>query len=218
MKRGSHAMRWPLAGTVAACALLLGGCASSPEPQFYTLFPSRGADLESRPLQIQLRRPGLPGYLDRPQIVRQERAGELELSDFERWGAPLEDMVGSILAQNLAERLPKARVFTEASGISAVADTQIEIDIQRFELTAGGSVELVAQVALHWPRALGAERLDRFAFSRSPKDGSTLQLVVQMSGLLAELSDAIAGGIAESMASPNPAGSNPAGSAEPPEQ
>jgi uncharacterized protein len=184
---GALRLPWLLAGMLAT-----SGCASSPEPQFYTLVSSRGGSFASGPLQIQLRRPGLPGYLDRPQIVRQERPGQLELSGAERWGAPLEDMVGSVLAQNLAERLPSARVFTESSGISSPPDAQLEIDIQRFELTATGAVELVAQVAVHWPQALAAERLDRYAFSRSPKDKSTGQLVAQMSELLAELADSIA--------------------------
>jgi len=186
------------ASIVAGSLLAMSGCASSPEPQFYALFASRGGNFVSGPLQIQLRRPGLPGYLDRPQIVRQEQPGELELAGGERWGAPLEDMVGSILAQNLAERLPKARVFTESGGISSVPDAQLEVDIQRFELTGRGAVELVAQVAVHWPQALSAERLDRYAFSRVPKDRSTLQLVAQMSGLLADLADGIARSIAES--------------------
>jgi uncharacterized protein len=189
---GALPVRWLFAGMLAS-----SGCASSPEPQFYTLFSSPGGSFATEPLQIQLRRPGLPGYLDRPQIVRQERPGQLELSGAERWGAPLEDMVGSILAQNLAERLPSARVFTESGGISSPPDAQIEIDIQRFELTGRGAVELVAQVAVHWPQARAAERLDSYAFSRSPRDHSTGQLVAQMSELLADLADSIARSITE---------------------
>jgi uncharacterized protein len=183
-------------GLLAALLATQGGCASSPEPQFYTLVSNPGRTFATGPLHIQLRRPGLPGYLDRTQIVRQEQPGQLELSGAERWGAPLEDMVGSILAQNLAERLPSARVFTESGGISSPHDAQIEVDIQRFELTGAGTVELSAQVAVHWPQALAPERLDRYAFSRSPRDGSTRQLVAEMSALLAELANSIASSIA----------------------
>ena len=200
MKRAVMAERWACAIMLALILVGSNGCASSPEPQFYTLVPSPGGTFASTPLHIQLRRPGLPGYLDRPQIVRQEQPGELELSGAERWAAPLEDMVGSILAQNLAERLPSARVFTESGGISSPPDAQVEVDIQRFELTEHGAVELIAQVAVHWPQALAADRLDRYAFSRSPRDGSTRQLVAEMSGLLAELSSAIATAIAQPLA------------------
>jgi uncharacterized lipoprotein YmbA len=197
MKIGALVRRWPCAGLAAVFLVIQSGCASSPEPQFYTLVATPGRTLASGPLHIQLRRPGLPGYLDRTQIVRQEQPGQLELSGAERWGAPLEDMVGSILAQNLAERLPSARVFTESSGISSPYDAQIEVDIQRFELTGAGAVELVAQVAVHWPQALAAERLDRYAFSRSPRADSTPQLVAAMSGLLAELASSIAASVVE---------------------
>jgi hypothetical protein len=85
-----------------------------------------------------------------------------------------------------------------------VPDAQLEVDIQRFELTGRGAVELVAQVAVHWPQALAAERLDRYAFSRVPKDRSTVQLVAQMSGLLADLADGIARSLVESGAESGP--------------
>jgi uncharacterized protein len=196
MKIGALARRSACGALLAAFLVSQSGCASSPEPQFYTLVPSPGRTFASEPWHIQLRRPGLPGYLDRTPIVRQEQPGQLELSGAERWGAPLEDMVGSILAQNLAERLPSARVFTESGGISSPHDAQIEVDIQRFELTGAGAVELCAQVAVHWPKALAAERLDRYTFSRSPRDASTRQLVAEMSVLLAELATSIASSIA----------------------
>jgi uncharacterized protein len=176
-----------LAGSLASV-----GCASSPEPQFYTLFPEAGSTRESEPLEVELRRPGLPGYLDRPQIVRHEQPAKLEFSGAERWGAPLDDMIGTSLAQNLAQRLPNARVYTEGGAVSSSPDALVEVQIQRFELTGHGQVELVAQVAVHWPKTQAAARLERYDLSRSPKDRSTSQLVTQMSGLLAELANSIA--------------------------
>jgi uncharacterized lipoprotein YmbA len=187
-----HAVGWHTVGWLAAAWLASVGCGSSPEPQFYTLFPRGGNELPSAPLQVELRRPGLPGYLDRPQIVRHEQAEELEFSANARWGAPLQDMVGSILAEDLARRLPGSSVFTEAGAISATPDALIELDLQRFELTAKGSVELLAQVAVHWPKTSAASRIDRYALSSPSRGVSTPQLVAQMSGLLAELADSIA--------------------------
>jgi uncharacterized protein len=195
---------------LAASLLVMGGlaCASSPEPQFYTLFPAGGSALASPPWQVELRRPGLPGYLDRPQIVRHEARAKLEFSGAARWGEPLQDMIGRILAQNLAQRLPSARVYTESGAISSSPDALVELDIQRFELAESGSVELVAQVALHWPKTQAAPRLDRYTLRRSPKDGSTERLVTEMSGLLAELANTIATSLSHegSPASPSGAG------------
>lgn len=187
MKPRSPRAFWLVAGALASIA-----CASSPEPQFYTLFPRDGSTLASEPLEVQLQRPGLPGYLDRPQIVRHEKPGRLEFSGAARWGAPLEKMVGDILAQNLAQRLPKASVYGESGAISSSPDVLVEVDIQRFELTDHGAVELVAQVAVRWPKTSSAARPERYALSRSPDGRGTSQLVNAMSALLAELSNAIA--------------------------
>jgi uncharacterized lipoprotein YmbA len=101
-------------------------------------------------------------------------------------------MIGRILAQNLAQRLPSARVYTESGAISSSPDALVELDIQRFELAENGSVELVAQVALHWPKTQAQPRLDRYTLRRSPKNGSNERLVTEMSGLLAELANTIA--------------------------
>jgi uncharacterized lipoprotein YmbA len=185
-------LRSVLVGWLMASALASAGCASSPEPQFYTLFPHDGRTWEGEPLEVQLRRPGLPGYLDRPQIVRHEQPGKIEFSGADCWGAPLDGMVGSILAQNLAQRLPGASVYGESGAISSAPDVLVEVDIQRFELTERGDVELVAQVALHWPKTEAPARLERYTSSRSPADRSTTRLVTEMSELLAELANSIA--------------------------
>jgi uncharacterized protein len=200
MKRRAQA-GWLLAGALAGAA-----CGSSPEPQFYALFPHDGSTSASQPLEVQLQRPGLPGYLDRPQIVRQEQPGKLEFAGAARWGAPLEKMVGDILAQDLAQRLPSASVYGESGAISSSPDALVEVDIQRFELSQRGVVELVAQVAVHWPKTDAAAQRERYALSRSPKDRSTTTLVREMSELLAEL----ASSIAESLRSGPPSASPPA--------
>lgn len=187
--------RRTLAVWLTLSSLAGAGCASSPEPQFYTLFPQQGRVLGGEPFEVQLRRPGLPGHLDRPQIVRHEHPGKLEFSGADRWGAPLDGMIGSILAQNLAQRLPSASVYGESGAISSSPDALVEVDIQRFELTEHGSVELVAQVAVHWPKIEAPARLERYTLSRSPTERSTTRLVTEMSGLLAELANSIAGAL-----------------------
>jgi len=187
MKPRSLLVGWLMASSIAGVH-----CASSPEPQFYTLFPHEGRTWVGEPLEVQLGRPGLPGYLDRPQIVRHEQPGKLEFSGADRWGAPLDGMIGSILAQNLAQRLPSASVYAESGAISSSPDVLVEVDIQRFELTERGTVELVAQVAVHWPKAEAPARIERYTLGRSPTNRTTTRLVTEMSALLAELATSIA--------------------------
>jgi uncharacterized protein len=166
-------------------------CAGSPDPIFYALSTRTGSALSSAPLKIELRNPGLPGYLDRPYIVRRVTAERLELAADERWGAPLDAMVGATLADDLSARLPNCVVFSEAGALSPAADVRVEIEISRFELTDNGSVELVAQVAARWASP-DATRMERQTFSLRPTSHNTADLVASMSQVLGLLADAVA--------------------------
>ncbi|MBC7800644.1 MAG: membrane integrity-associated transporter subunit PqiC, partial [Gemmatimonadaceae bacterium] len=132
----------------AACA----GCASA-ELAYYTLAPVPGPVSSGGPRLVELRRPGLAGYLDRPEIVRASGTYSLRLAGTERWGEPFGDLVARILAENLNLRLPGSSVFTSSGSISAEANATVELDIQRFDADAAGQVMLLAQVAVSRGRA-----------------------------------------------------------------
>jgi uncharacterized lipoprotein YmbA len=185
-----------------ACWLvvLLAGCAHSPDQTFFALSAQSGTGVASRPLKIELRRAGLPGYLDRPHIVRRATAERLELGGDERWGAPLDEMVGATLAENLSQRLPSCVVFSDAGAISAVADVRLEVQLFRFERTAEGEVALLAEVAIHSTNDK-PDIIQRFALQEKPASGRTADVVTSLSHLLARLSDGIAPLIARAAAS-----------------
>ncbi len=175
-----------------ALAWLLSACAGSPDPVFYALSSQNGQPLQSPALRIEMRRAGLPGYLDRPHIVRRSSAERLELAADERWGAPLDAMVSATLADDLAERLPSCVVFSESGSISTTADVRVEVEIARFELDAAGSVQLQADSAVRWSVGTDAVRLQRHSFSVRPSSAKTPDLVAGMSRALSQLADAIA--------------------------
>jgi uncharacterized protein len=168
---------------------LLVGCAHSPDPTFFALSPQNGRTLQSPPLKVELRRAGLPGYLDRPHIVRRATAERLDLRGEERWGAPLDEMVGATLAENLAQRLPNCVVFTDSGVISAATDVRVEVQLFRFERVADGQVALSAEVAVH---GSGPASIRRFVLSEKPATGQTSDLVTSLSRLLGRLADGIA--------------------------
>ena len=172
-------------------ALLLACCAHSPAQTFFALSAQPGARVPSRPLKVELRRAGLPGYLDRPHIVRRATAEQLELGGDERWGAPLDEMVGATLAENLSQRLPHCVVFSDAGAISAAADVRVEVQIFRFERTAEGDAVLLAEVAVHSANDRPAV-MQRFALHEKPASARTASIVASLSDLLAALSDGIA--------------------------
>jgi uncharacterized lipoprotein YmbA len=170
---------------------LLAGCAHSPEPTYFALSAHGGRSVPSRALKVELRRTGLPGYLDRPHIVHRATAERLELEGDERWGGSLDEMVGATLAENLAQRLPSCAVYSEAGAISSLPDVRLEVQVFRFERNARGHVELVAEVAVHH-RATGTPAVQRFALSERPASARTAAIVATMSGLLGRLADGIA--------------------------
>lgn len=169
--------------------LLVGACASA-EPAYFTLAPVPGVARAGGPPLVELRRPGIAGYLDRPEIVR---SGEYQLrvAANERWGEPFGDLFGRVLAEDLNRRLPGTTVFTSNGSISAPADATVEIDVQRFDADAAGLVTLSAQVAVsrqrRGPAVTRAIRLTR------PAGGTTVDLVATMSALMGEMAEVVAG-------------------------
>ncbi len=173
-----------LAGSASACA--------SAEPSYYTLAAIPGTAHRGGPALVELRRPGLAGYLDRPEIVRSNSPYSLRLTGMERWGEPLGDLFARILAEDLNSRLPGTSVFTSAGSITAEADATIEMDIQRFDADPSGQVVLLAQVAVSrgQARASAATRVVRLTVQ--PASTRTADLVAAMSTALGQLADAIA--------------------------
>lgn len=168
----------------------LAACAS-PEPALYALAVMPGTTRPAGRGTLKLRRIGLAGYLDRPQIVRTGSDYRLVVDSGERWGEPVDDMMARILAEDLTQRLPGRTVFTSAGTLSADADATVEIDLQRLDADGTGTVTLLAQVAVDPSRGRqGGVRTVRLT---SPAGGSaTPSIVAAMSKLVGQLADQIA--------------------------
>lgn len=179
-----------------AVAAGVTGCAS-PEPSYYTLAArpgqaqAGGAQAGGAKL-VELRRIGMAGYLDRPEIVRNNSDYRLRLGSAERWGEPLGDLVARILAENLNLRLPGTSVFTSAGSISATADVTLEVDLQRLDADASGQVVLLAQVAASRGRGRGTAATQTVRITVQPGGPTTTDLVAAMSTALGQLADRIA--------------------------
>ena len=189
----------PLVLTAARCA--------SPDPAIYTLRAVPGVASGGGPSAVKLARPGLAGYLDRPEIVRDSAANRLALRSGERWGEPLGDMIGRVLAEDLSQRMAGSSVFTEAGSISVDAAATIELDIQRFDLDASGTVVLQAQVAVEPGRSHDPVGTRSIRLTLPPTSDSTSDLVGAMSTLLGQLADQIAAmalTLTSALASPPP--------------
>ncbi len=178
---------------------LLAACAS-PEPLYFTLQPSPGTPVRGGPALVEMRRIGLAGYLDRPEIVRNNADYRLAIGARERWGEPLAELAARVLADNLNQRLPGSSVFTAAGSISAEPDAVVELDMQRFDADAQGAVVLLAQIAVlrrgpaGGPRSGGRASSTRTVrLNQAPAGPDTTALVAAMSAALGQLADAVAG-------------------------
>ena len=188
-----------LPAMVATAAL--AGCAS-PSPAYYRLSAQPGPSLPGRGRQVQLRRVGIPGYLDRPGLVRARGDGRLDVADVESWPEPFGDMVTRELAEDLALRLPGDSVAAEGGALRIPANILAEVQIQRFEAGPDGVVELLAQAAVR-PRNQDAAESRTLRFRLPPaapgcgaKGPDAAGVVAAMDQALGQLADALAGMIA----------------------
>ncbi len=137
-----------------ACAMSLAvaGCLGSSRPaRFYTLEPlqlrdgpgSVGTDatLAVGPVEI-------PDYVDRPQIVTRSGANELVISEFDRWGASLDNQISNSLVAALRDRLEPQQIAV-VPWRSAVPSTgpsyRVRVSVSRFDGILGQSVVLQAR-------------------------------------------------------------------------
>jgi uncharacterized lipoprotein YmbA len=174
-----------------ALALMLAACASA-DPTYYTLQPAPGTPHAGPHLSIEIRRPGLAGYLDRSDVVLKSADYKLNVNSQIRWAEPLGDMIGRILAQDLSQRLPDSSVFTESGSISADPSLRVEVDILDFDTDGAGNVVLNAQVAVERGTTHSPLATRHVALTAQPAGPGAGELAASLSGLLGQLSDQVA--------------------------
>ncbi len=132
---------------VWALLLLLPACASSPKTQFFALEPvppsEHAAQLSGTPVAVTALR--LPPTLDRLQIVRRGQGNALDVSETDRWAAPLDEMARRVLIQDLELRA-KPGVVVQPDMPQPKGDIRdVVVGVQRFDADASGKVELTCE-------------------------------------------------------------------------
>ena len=185
-----------------AALALLAGCSSGPATRFYTLAavaeapPARAKDSSppaARPVTLVITDLRLPQYLDRPQIVTRGSDHHLRISEHQQWGGNLRVDMTRVLAENLGRQLPGDRVLAAPTHIALQPDYRIEVDVQRFEREANGSVRLTAR----WWLTRGPDGVllasPEASFSGPPVDADAYEaLAGAMSAVFGDLAQAIA--------------------------
>jgi len=173
----------------------LAGC-SSAEPAYYVLRPLPGALHASVARSIEIRRPGLAGFLDRADLVIDDSSYRLQLGTASRWAEPVGEMVERVVAEDLAQRLPASHVFGEGGAIGIDADLRVDLDVQQFGGAAGGDVSLTAELVVERRHDHVVLVGRHIALSAPRTQAGEAGLAAAMSSLLAQLSDQLATDIA----------------------
>ena len=180
-------MRRAVAYTLLAT---LAGCASA-EPDYYVLQPVAGRADSSVTGSIEVRRPGLAGFLDRADVVVDGTSFRLTLGAGARWGEPLGDMIERVLSQDLAQRLPASQVFGEGGAIGVASDLRVDVDVQQFGGASGGTAILISEIVIerrHDHVVLGARHVQ---ITAARQGSGAASLAAAMSDLLGQIADQI---------------------------
>ena len=203
---------------LAAC--LIGACASSPPMRYYTLTqiaPETRLTVPSDAVPLRLDRVNLPSELDRLQLVRKIDATRLQISEVDRWAAPLDEMIKRVLSVDLAARLPANLVADPNEPSQGERRQSLSVDIQEFYADAGCSITLHATWIVKQPQpasapggrqghgataqnaqAQNAQASEEIQMPAAASCSGSAPLPEAMSRALAVLSDRIAAAVAKS--------------------
>ena len=129
----------------------LAACAESQPSRFYllaTLPPAEIGPATSTPdkkVSVGIDPITFPEYLNRPQIVTRASPTKLSLAEFDRWGEPLKDLFGRIMARNLSALLATEHVYRLPRRRIPSLDYRVEIDVIRFDAELGGKTVLATR-------------------------------------------------------------------------
>ena len=197
-------MRWLRIGVITVCLITIGGCGRSPATRFYALTPIPGTTAAAAPAStlapsVGVRAVDLPAELDRPQIVTRSGTNSVELAEFDRWSAPLRDIISRLIAENLAAQLATDRVAVYPWMPGESVEQEVTVEIIRFEGRLGGPCVLEAR----WRVAGTSARPGRVAGRTSATESAGADyasLVAAQSRLVGRLSADIAAAIRSNVA------------------
>jgi len=126
--------------TIAFAAAAAAGCSASAPARFYILdSTATTGDAPAARYAVVVGPVSVPASVDRPQFVVQVAPNRVEIDEFNRWAAPLEDGIARAVAGDLATMLGTPDVAT-APLAHVESAYRVTIDVQRFDSTPGEGV------------------------------------------------------------------------------
>ena len=177
--------------SIVLAAALSAGCGASAPARFYTLQSNATPDgLPAASYGIVVAHVSVPAVVDRPQFVVQVAPNRVEIDEFNRWAAPLNETIADAVAADLGARLGTPNVATAMRGSFDPA-YRVTIDVQRFDSIAGEAVLVEAVWAVANTKS-GLVRTGKTSARERVEDSTVDALAAAHSRALAELTRDIA--------------------------
>ncbi len=181
--------------SIAFVAATLIGCGTAPA-RFYTLeATSAPSGVPASRTAVMVGPVSIPAADDQPQFVVEVAPNRVEIDEFNRWAAPLNDGIARVVAGDLAALLDSPNVATFPLA-NFGADYRVTINVQRFQ-SIRGQAALLDAVWVVSQSTTGVSRSGR-TVAREPVQGDGFDaLAAAHSRALAQMSGDIAAAIRE---------------------
>jgi uncharacterized lipoprotein YmbA len=177
--------------------LVLASCGTSPKVDYHSLSVTAGPQERITPSvkPVQVSAVHIPASLDRKEMVTQTGPNAVDISDRNRWSAPLGDMARRVLALDLQSRLAEGTVVVP--DLPAASDTaQIVVSLLQFGPDPNGKAVLVGGWSVTSGRTGKVVMRHDVSLSSNLRDASADAAAAAMSDLLGQLAKNIAEGLA----------------------
>jgi uncharacterized protein len=172
--------------------LCLAACGSSPKTQFYTLDAVPGAQ-QTQALHshgpVMVGHVDLPSTLDRLWMVRSGPGNAIDVSDVDRWAAPLNELMRNALTEDLRSRLPPGMVLAPGETPPERVRT-ITLHVLHFMADQSGHVLLDTDWSIQRGTRPGVPEHARIEVAGLGSSGGAV--AAAMSQVIAQLADRIA--------------------------
>ena len=175
---------------IALAIALAAGCSTTPA-RFYSLDSTAAADgTPATSASVLVGPVTIPAAVDQPEFVVQVAANRVEVDEFNRWVAPLNDAIARAVAGDLVVLLGTPDVASSQLA-NFTPDYRVTIDVQRFESVQGQAATLEAVWAVR--KAAGGEIRSGRTVAREPVQGQGFEaLAAAHSRAIAKMSADIA--------------------------
>ena len=156
---------------VVILTMALCSCTSSPKTTFYTLTTivekeNSLSNVDGQRKIIGVGPVEIPKLMDRDQIVTEDGMNQVHLAEFHQWGAPLNDNISRVVAQNLGALRSDDIVYAYPWAAYDLIEIRIVLNFLDIELSPGKRAALDANWAIINERnqkilKYGRSRVDR---------------------------------------------------------